>query len=688
MRLEESVRNTTDPALITLNCATILGKELEVDRCAYADTEADGNTINITGNYTNNVKSIVGRYQFTDFGIECLRLMTAGQPLIIEDIELDPRIKDVRNAYRQTEIGSVICVPLRRENGVVAAMAVHQNGPRVWTQDEIELVQLVANRCWESIERARVARELRTNEERYRILSTTVSAVVWNTDPEGKIPGECTSWGKFTGQSLDEYEGWGWLSAIHPEDRPHTIDKWKACVQDGNNYAVEYRLKRYDGEYRQMVARGVPVVGSDGAIREWIGNCNDITERRQAENEREILLANERATRLETERVSRMKDEFLATLSHELRTPLNAILGWAQVLRRGKKRSETDIAQGLDAIERNARVQTQLIEDLLDMSRIISGKLRLQIQQVTMSEVITTALAAVGPSAEAKKIVIDATHITSNNFVLGDPARLQQVISNLLTNAIKFTPAAGKVDISVEETDSYVEVAVHDTGIGITDVFLPYVFERFRQADASSSRRFSGLGLGLSLVKQITEMHGGKVMVESPGEHLGSTFTVRLPVSVAPITESRKEKSDPSYSSLFTNLMGVKILVIDDEPDARALIRRILEDCHADVFTAENTTVALEIIKSKSPDVIVSDIGMPDEDGHSFMRKLRGNTFGNPILTPAVALTAFATHEDKRRALESGFDYHISKPVEANELMAIVVKLIGRHRENDEEARV
>ncbi len=419
---------------------------------------------------------------------------------------------------------------------------------------------------------------------------------------------------------------------------------------------------------------GGTVVGASKVAR-------DITERRQAEARQ---LETERAARAQAEHASRMKDEFLATLSHELRTPLNAILGWSQILRNDP--SAEDIVQGVAVIERNARAQTQIIEDLLDMSRIISGKVRLDVQRIDLKPVVEAAIDTVRAAADAKSIRLQTVLDPLARPVSGDPNRLQQVFWNLLTNAIKFTPKEGRVQIVLERVNSHLEVSVSDSGEGISPEFLPHVFDRFRQADASTSRRHGGLGLGLAIVKQLTELHGGTVRVKSSGLGQGTTFTVLLPLSAihlepAPEEERRHPRGahDAGPAPLpHLKLAGVKVLAVDDEPDARELVRRLLDGCEAIVRTAGSVAEALAMIQAEAPDVLVSDIGMPGQDGYALIRQVRalGATHGGNV--PAVALTAYARSEDRMKAILAGFQMHVAKPVEGAELLTVVASLAGR----------
>ena len=442
------------------------------------------------------------------------------------------------------------------------------------------------------------------------------------------------------------------------------------------------------GVFTERTERIVGGIAAQAAVA--IDNARLYEAAQPSAEERKVLLESERLARAEAERTSQMKDEFLATLSHELRTPLSAILGWAQVLRRGM-RDTADLQRGLQTIERNARAQAQLIEDLLDMSRITSGKVLLDVQTLSPTVFIDPAIETLRPAAEAKSIRLEKHYDAGAGMISGDPARLQQVIWNLLSNAIKFTPQGGLVQVvlrSVNDNDNgnangNVEIAVRDSGAGIAPEFITHVFERFRQGDASTTRQHGGLGLGLSIVKHLIEQHGGTVRVASEGEQRGACFTVDLPAASPQLLAARPDRAPYSPPSPLTpdivlrDLSRVKVLVVDDEPDARDLIKRILSDCNASVTTAASARAALESFRSAPPDVLVSDLGMPGMDGFELLAKVRalGAAAGGNV--PAVALTAFARSEDRLRALEAGFAAHISKPVEPSQLIATVAKMVG-----------
>ena len=419
-----------------------------------------------------------------------------------------------------------------------------------------------------------------------------------------------------------------------------------------------------------------PVRDADGRVTRLIATARDVTRQRQADQERQALLASERAARSEAERAARIKDDFVSTLSHELRTPLNAILGWVGVLRQDQQ-PET-LAKAIDVIDRNSRRQSQMIDDLLDMGRILSGKMRLEVQRVELATVIEEAILSAQPSADGKGVRLLKT-LGSAAIVRGDPGRLQQVVWNLLSNAIKFTPRGGQVQVTLRKVHSQVHIQVTDTGIGIAPDLVGEIFERFRQADASTTRRHGGLGLGLSIVKSLVELHGGSVDAASDGDNTGATFTVRLPLAIAAHGDSGvRLPAAATAPALTASLAGLRVLVLDDEEDARVVVTRLLEDAGAAVTAAGSAAEAERLLEEGLvPDVVVSDIGMPERDGYAFIQAVRN--MPPPLRTvPAAALTALARLDDRKRALLSGFQTHLAKPVDPAELVATVASLAGR----------
>jgi len=414
-----------------------------------------------------------------------------------------------------------------------------------------------------------------------------------------------------------------------------------------------------------------------------LGIVNDITERRAFDAEREQLLLNERAARADAERANQLKDEFLATLSHELRTPLNAIVGWAQIRKSTEAKAE-DYREGIEAIERNAKAQTELISDLLDVSRIISGKMRLELQPVDPVSLIRSAVEGFSATAIAKGIVVDQDLDPRVGTIRADPGRLQQVIWNLGHNAVKFTPAGGEITVRMRRIENELEITVSDTGQGINPAFLPHIFERFRQEDGTTRRNHGGLGLGLAIVKHLVEMHGGRINAASEGEGKGAAFTVYLPLS-GPSASAQEPDAildrTPRASKEHhrTLLEGTRVLIVDDDPDARTLIHRVLKRYGAKVTEAETVDEALNLLTQSPPAVLISDIGMPKRDGYDLIQAVRSKGYSADAL-PAIALTAFARPEDQKHSLVAGFQKHLPKPVDTHALIEAVAVLVGESR--------
>ncbi|HMH49536.1 MAG TPA: PAS domain S-box protein [Candidatus Acidoferrum sp.] len=445
------------------------------------------------------------------------------------------------------------------------------------------------------------------------------------------------------------------------------------------NRLIELPARRRDGTEFPVEIAITPVrVGGNVIFSAFL---RDISERKRVESEHAALLAREQAARSEAEAANRAKDEFLTVLSHELRTPLNAVYGWARMLRAGQL-DEAASARALEAIERNANAQVRLIDDLLDVSRVISGKMRLDVQPVDLRAVVEGALDAVRPAAEAKEIRLQNVLDPRAGPITGDPARLQQVVWNLLMNAVKFTPKGGRVQVHLQRVNSHVEIVVSDTGQGIASEILPFVFDRFRQADSSPTRAHTGLGLGLALVKYLVELHGGSVVAQSPGEGRGATFIVKLPLMIAEMVAGPAQRVHPTAPVDAVpggvRLDGRRVLLVDDDPDALELASAILTGAGATVRTSLSAPDALAVLRQWRPDALVSDIEMPGEDGYSLIRKVRALDANEGGRTPAVALTAYGRTQDRMLSLTAGYNMHVPKPVDPGELTTIIASIATR----------
>ena len=477
---------------------------------------------------------------------------------------------------------------------------------------------------------------------------------------------------------------------IHPEDREKTRTAIDASIENRTHYDVEYRtVNPADGRFKWIRAVGRGFYDKHNNPYRFDGITIDITDEKQVQTEREQLLLSEKNARAEAERANRLKDDFLATLSHELRTPLSSILGWSRLLKERQIDAE-QTARAIETIERNARSQAQLIEDILDVSRIISGKLRLNVRPVDLSSVIEMAIESVRPAADAKGIHLQRV-LDSGVMISGDADRLQQVVWNLLSNAIKFTPRDGHVQIKCARVGSHVEVTVADNGAGIDAETLPFIFERFRQSDSSTTRTHGGLGIGLAIVRHLVELHGGLVQATSEGLNKGAVFNLMFPI--IPLRSERiptgrtgeldREVVTERAQTDFIcppEIKNLQILLVDDEPDTRDMLAFVFRRCEAEVTDVSSVAEALEAIKNGKFDVLVSDIGMPERDGYDLIRNIRQLPPAEGGRIPAVALTAYARFEDRLKALSAGFQMHVPKPVEPAELLTIVAKLADWHR--------
>ena len=517
------------------------------------------------------------------------------------------------------------------------------------------------------------AAALHLSERRFRTLADAVPNFIWINNAQGESEYFNARWQSFTGLSTGSTQGLNWAAVTHPDDADRVNKTRMAGIQSGSPYEIECRIRRHDGVYRWHLVRVVPFKDEQNQLLYWYGTATDVDEAKRLYHQ--------------AEEANRIKDEFLAVLSHELRTPLNPIVGWSKLLR-AKPPDPVTLARGLETIERNAQIQTQLIEDLLDVSRILRGKVSLNAQPTNLVMVIESALETVRLSAEAKFIDLE---FNSGNFievnqsdnagyiVLGDAGRLQQVIWNLLSNAVKFTPNRGRVEIELATdsevnliSDRYAKITVRDTGKGIAPHFLPYVFESFRQADGSTTRTFGGLGLGLAIVRHLIELHGGTVEATSLGEEQGATFVVRLPMLKSDERPQPEPKEFPLAESL--PLVGLQVLIVDDELDTLDWMTVLLEQSGAIVRAASSVERAIAAIAESKPDILLSDIGMPEEDGYMLLRRVRAQE-GEGCQIPAIALTAYARSEDRDRAILAGFQDHLTKPIDSKQLIAAIIKL-------------
>lgn len=557
--------------------------------------------------------------------------------------------------------------PIRLERQVVGAVMVCGD-----LSERLELDQ-----AGRALSRAETALHERDAELR-ALVDVVRDYAIYTINPDGRISSWHQGAALMKGYDAEEAIDMPFANLFTAEEQAAGLPERELQVAARTGeYKGDGLRRRKDGSTFQAAVVLTALRGTHGELLGYLKLTQDITERKRLEREREEMLIAAQRARLEAERVSRSKDEFLATVSHELRTPLSAILGWAHALERGNFDAVT-VRHGLAAISRNARTQVQLIEDLLDMGRIESGGLRLHLQRIELGGVIAAAIDAALPLATAKGVGLRAVFDAPTGAVIGDAARLQQVVSNLLNNGIKFTPEGGQVTVTLTKHDGHAQIDVSDTGQGVEPEFLTRLFDRFQQQDASTTRRHGGLGIGLSIVRHLVQLHGGSVQAHSLGAGRGATFTVIVPSvdgTAAAGAKSAAERTTPPQGAAPPRLDGVSVLLVEDELDLRVVTKQALQDAGATVLAAANAEEGLRLLRLHRPSVILSDIGMPDTDGYELLRRVRQLPEAEGGQTPAAAFTAYAGPEDRQRAIAAGFQLHLAKPVSPAALIASLGEL-------------
>ncbi|HEX7672486.1 MAG TPA: response regulator [Polyangiaceae bacterium] len=510
-----------------------------------------------------------------------------------------------------------------------------------------------------------VAKFERASKERYQALAESMPQIVWTATGDGTLTYGNPRWYACAGISESNGKGLDWKNVLHPEDLSRLLREWRTAIAADSPLEGEYRFGNANAGYRWHLVRAVAERDARRRVTSFTGTSTDIDDRKHAEQ----------ALRLQQSKLedaNRAKDEFLAMASHELRTPLNAMLGWTRILRTGRL-DEVKIQRALETIERNAQAQAQLITDLLEVSSMVAGNINVEFSELELRPIVEGAVEAAYPVAEAAKVTLVVKMDDTVGRVRGDALRLQQVVGNLLSNALNFTPAGGRVEVELVRDGEQAVLRIADSGLGIEPDFLPHVFERFRQADNTMTRSRKGLGLGLAIVRHLVGLHDGTVTASSDGKDKGSTFLVTLPLLTSVATPDGAAVADRISESF--PLTDLHVLVVDDDDDGRELLRTLLEERGARVSTAVAAGPALLLIQSEKPDVLISDIGLPGEDGHALMRRVRALTpeLGGTI--PAIALTAYASLSDRNRAIEAGFQAHFAKPFDQGKLSATVVRL-------------
>ncbi|HLG59774.1 MAG TPA: PAS domain S-box protein [Vicinamibacterales bacterium] len=807
VQLDDAVRPLTEADAITSTVTTGLGQHLGVHRCAFAIVEDDQDTFVVAGNYASDLQSIVGRYTFGQFGEECLRLMRAGLPYVVSKVESDPRITlAARPSYAMTAIRAIVCVPILKTGRLVAAMAVHVAVPRQWQAGEVELVQQVASRCWDSLERARFTRELRESERQFRELANSIANLAWMARPDGWILWFNDQWYAYTGATPGHMDGWGWHTVHDPAVLSEFTERWQRSLATGTPFEMVFPLRRADGEFRRFLTRANPVRDSYGQIVHWFGTCTDVETERSALEANELLRELEQMARREAELQKRLlyslfmqaptiigvlsgpnhvielanpavcqvwgksedelrdrplfeampelrdqavmklldevyrtgvpavgretpatlerpdgttgtiyinyvysprrnvhgevegvfvvasevtdqviarhqmdrlreqaeganraKDEFLAMLGHELRNPLSPILTALQLMKlRGSDASEKERT----VIERQVNHLTRLVDDLLDVSRIARGKVELKAEVVEIAEVVARAIEQASPLLEQRAHKLTVRVPRHDLSVLGDSIRLSQVVSNLLTNAAKYTGSGGSISVRAEEEGGMVVLRVRDTGIGIAPDVLPRIFDLFVQERQASDRSNGGLGLGLTIVRNLVERHGGTVSAYSDGPSHGSEFVVRLPKAGAASLVGTDLLLPSRMDARKAPPGARRILVVDDNEDSAEMLAEALKARGYQTRVSLDAPAALLVASEFCPDLAFLDIGLPVMDGYELARRLREVPGLERIRL--VALTGYGQESDRRRTRAAGFHHHLVKPVDLQVVEAVV----------------
>ncbi|HVH29897.1 MAG TPA: ATP-binding protein [Vicinamibacterales bacterium] len=581
------------------------------------------------------------------------------QPLVVADVTREPSLESFLPIFEAERIAAMTFVPLISLDRVIGKFMLYYGMPAAPSVDELQLASVIAAQVAFAIERTRTEEQTRRSEERLRFALDAASMGTWDWDLSTNVVQWSDNLEQIHGLPPGSFDGTfaSYEREIHPDDRGRVLASTRRALAEGVPHDIEYRVVAPDGSVRWCEGKG-RVEYQDGRPVRMSGVCMMVSRRKEAE-----------LARLATaEESNRLKDEFLATLSHELRTPLNAILGWVQMLQSGEL-TTARARQAIDVIGRNARLQAQLIEDILDVSRIITGKLEIERAPVSVPQLIDTAIAGVSPAADAKRITLDRRLAAELPPLEGDPKRLHQVLNNVLANSVKFTPEGGAVELDCTIDGTWLVMEIRDSGAGIAREFLPFVFDRFRQADSKSTRNHGGLGLGLAIARHLVEQHGGKISARSDGPGQGTTVSIRLPAG-----------SGSSLGPLLTaadggdlRLDGVAILVVEDQPDSREMLATLLENRGARVAQCDSAESAMHLLTSESVHLVIADIAMPDVDGYELIRRLRASGYR----MPAVAVTAFARQDDRNRAIACGYNAYCAKPIDGSQLTRTVRELVA-----------
>lgn len=649
--LDDALRPLAAADAIREAAARVLGTALGAERVHYGEVEPDDAHVVVARGYAHKLPSVTGRHRLADFGTligDC----RAGLNVRVADVkELERLSAAEQGAYAQLKVRALVTIPLFEQGRFVALLAVHRSRPHAWSDDEMWMIEETAARVWAAAERARAEQRLAASEERFRSLVSIVTDVSWACDPSGRLASHQPAWAAYTGQEWAQQRGFGWVAAIHADDRERLRAAWQRAVESGR-YEVEYRLwHAASAGHRLVIARGMPLSDDNGAVREWVGSCNDVHDERRAAEE--------------LRSADRRKDEFLATLAHELRSPLAPIANGLHAIDMAGDDAAA-VGRARKSMQRQLAHMVHLVDDLLDVSRISHGKIALRRRRVDIVVPLLQAVETARPAIDAAGHSLQLDLPDRPTWVDADETRLSQVFANLLHNAAKFTGADGRIGLSVHLEAGAVRVAVDDSGAGIPPDMLDRVFDMFSQADASAEKAHGGLGIGLALSRALVELHGGTIVAASDGPGRGSRFEVSLPLAEAPVeAAAAAEPLRPAAGRASR-----QILVVDDNADSAATLSLMLELTGHQVRTASGGLEALAAAAERMPELVLLDIGMPGMNGYETAQRLRLLPGGSELTL--IAQTGWGQDGDRARARDAGFDGHLVKPIDLSLLHALL----------------
>lgn len=672
MDINDAIRFTRSPVEVLESVSELTGHHFKVSRCAYGDVDQTQQNITISNDYTDGVETVSGTYRLDDFGPDIIRELKTGKTVVLDDVRDDPRTADklVGEAYASIQVRAAICVPLVKDSTLVAVFSVHDQTPRIWTAEEIELLEQIGERTWFALEQVEAEQRLKRSEEEFRQLADLMPQMVWVTRPNGVHEYYNQRWYEYTG--FKKKNSMPWHTLVHTEDRDEVLNRWQYSLKTGSVYEAEYRLQNRLGEYRWVLARAYPIRDDSGAIIYWFGTSTDIHDRILLEQE--LRLAKEKA-----ESANLAKSEFLANISHELRTPMNAVVGLANILKR-KQLTPEQQREFIDTMQMSAQQLMELINDLLDVVKLETRNVELESLPFTLHEVITEIISINAVKAKEKGIELHVNEPpeTVTTQLQGDPLRVRQILMNLVGNAVKFTEQ-GQVILDIEFTPLHAEgqmalhISVTDTGIGIPEHKLDTIFSKFSQADTSVTRKYGGTGLGLSITKTLVELMNGSITVESkPGK--GSTFRVTLPFQTSEMTSENTTHTDvQNTDEQWSDNHDFRVLLVEDYKANVMVATSLLEAFGYSYGHAQTGREALDKLEQEHYDLVLMDIQMPEMDGFKATRLIREKELqsGTPRL-PIIGITAHALKGDREKCLAAGMDEYISKPFQAEELKHII----------------